>query len=488
MDEAIKTKSVCPECGMVIGASLVRRDSSIMMEKDCPIHGHFEERCYGAEQFGRLGKYFEMLHSLKKPEKASDLPNCGPCREHFTKTILGLIDVTNRCNLNCSYCFANARKCGYLYEPSISQIRGMLKLLRGQDPPCTAVLFSGGEPTMRDDLPEIIGIASDMKFDTLVATNGYRIARDLEYVKRLVKARLSIVYLSFDGFTEKSNPEKKNHLIIDKILKNCREAGNLGIVLVPAAIKGRNGDEAFKFVQFAIKNSDVIRGVNFQPISFCGKMDPEKRKEMRYLVSDLIDDLERQSGGLLKKGDFYPIPVTVPLSKFVEAVEGKNAVTFSVNPFCGSATYLFTDNDGNTVPLTRFLDVEKFNGCLEKYAGEIRGKNIAEKALLIGKAMKDAISCVDKDRVPKGLDIASIIFNVLSTRGDMPALNDFHHRMTFVGSMHFQDKYNMDFERVKYCGIHYVTPDLSKIPFCTYNNFDYREKTERRFSTPLDSR
>ncbi len=34
--------------------------------------------------------------------------NCGICSDHETATVLGLIDVTNRCNLKCPVCFANA--------------------------------------------------------------------------------------------------------------------------------------------------------------------------------------------------------------------------------------------------------------------------------------------------------------------------------------------------------------------------------------------
>ena len=58
--------------------------------------------------------------------------------------------------------------------------------------------------------------------------------------------------------------------------------------------------------------------------------------------------------------------------------------------------------------------------------------------------------------------------------------------MMYVGAMHFQDSYNYDFERVKRCSIHYVTPDCRIIPFCAYNSgMEARKEVESKFSIPL---
>jgi len=212
------------------------------------------------------------------------------------------------------YCFANAKRSGYLYEPSLQQIRSMFSSLEKREPNCKAVLFSGGEPTIRNDLPDIVQMASDLGFEVkLLATNGYRLANDLEYMKRLNDAGSCLLYLSFDGFSDGTNHEKKNHLFMDKLLENCRRS-KMQIVLVPAICR-ENAHEAFRFIQFASENSDVIRGVNFQPISFCGRMEPEERKALRYTISDLCLDIEKQSNGILREEDFYPVPSVVPLQK-----------------------------------------------------------------------------------------------------------------------------------------------------------------------------
>lgn len=79
----------------------------------------------------------------------------------------------------------------------------MMETLRNEKPvPCSAIQFSGGEPTVRDDLPEIIELAQELGFAHIqLASNGVRLANSPEYCKRLKDATLRTVYLAFDGIT-----------------------------------------------------------------------------------------------------------------------------------------------------------------------------------------------------------------------------------------------------------------------------------------------
>ncbi len=106
--------------------------------------------------------------------------DCGICSNHLTGTLLANIDLTNRCNMACPICFADAG--GRVYEPTLDQVRAMMQVLRSEEPvPCPAVQFSGGEPTVRDDLPEIVAMAKQMGFSQIqLATNGLRLAASLD--------------------------------------------------------------------------------------------------------------------------------------------------------------------------------------------------------------------------------------------------------------------------------------------------------------------
>ncbi len=116
--------------------------------------------------------------------------NCGLCSDHESHTILGLIDVTNRCNLLCPVCFANAAVSGSLYEPTFEEIRQMLQNLRNNLPvPAPAIQYAGGEPTVRKDIVELVKLAREEGFThTQIATNGIRLAKDLN-LSMILKSR-----------------------------------------------------------------------------------------------------------------------------------------------------------------------------------------------------------------------------------------------------------------------------------------------------------
>jgi uncharacterized radical SAM superfamily Fe-S cluster-containing enzyme len=78
----------------------------------------------------------------------------------------------------------------------------MLKFLKKGDLPPLAVMFAGGEPTVRNDIVEIVKMAHDLKFMILLATNGIRMSNDSGLVRNLKEAGLNIVYLQFDGLTD----------------------------------------------------------------------------------------------------------------------------------------------------------------------------------------------------------------------------------------------------------------------------------------------
>jgi len=156
-----------------------------------------------------------------------------------------------------------------VYEPSFDEVVSMLNLLRSERPvPAAAVQFSGGEPTMREDLFAIIRKAKELGFNQVqIATNGIKIANTPGYAQQLKDTGLNTVYLHFDGISRQTNPNLKAHM---KAIENLR-AVRLGAVLVPTVIRGRNDHELGDIIRFAARNISVIRGVNFQPVAFTGK-------------------------------------------------------------------------------------------------------------------------------------------------------------------------------------------------------------------------
>ncbi|MCW3135037.1 MAG: radical SAM protein [Methanophagales archaeon] len=486
----MKTKSLCPECLEVIDAEVYESEGRILIKKKCEKHGEFDDVYWSdAALYNKFSKWrYEGKAGITLTKTDTGCPfDCGLCPEHKSSTALALIDLTNRCNQRCPTCFANAAVTGYVYEPTMEQLREMMELLRSEMPPCPAVQFAGGEPTIRAGFEDIVKMARELGFSHIqVATNGIALAKSEAFCSRLKEAGLHTVYLQFDGVTEepykklRGIPALKTKL---KAIESCRRGGLKSVVLVPTLMRGVNDDQMGDIVRFAAENLDIVKGVNAQPIAFEGRVDESERKKGRITIPDFINLLEEQTDGEIPKESFYPVPFVLPVSYFVEAWKKVPQLEFTVHPHCGAATYVFVEN-GRFTPITEFIDVEGFMEFLLDTAEEISKSRIGKIRAIAGLASA-LRRFIDKDKAPKGIDSVTSLSSILGI-GNREALAEFHRKALFIGAMHFQDAYNFDLERVKRCGIHYATPDHRIIPFCSYNAI-HRPSVEKAFSVPLHS-
>ncbi len=487
-----QVKSLCPECLKIINALILEENGEVVIKKTCPVHGEFKDVYWSdSHQYRRFLRFWHDGEGVANPLVSSNgnCPfECGVCPGHKTTTILANIDVTNRCNQRCPVCFANAAASGYLYEPSKGEIRRMMELLRSERPvPCPAIQFAGGEPTMREDIVELVEMAEEMGFAQIqMATNGVKLAQSLELCQRLNSAGLRTIYLQFDGVDEAPYHKTRGYNALPlklRAIENCRKAGLTSVTLVPTLAKGVNDDQVGKIIRFALENLDVIKAVNFQPVSFTGRINQEERLEKRITIPDLFRLIEEQTQGEITGGDFYPVPFVTAVSHFVTAEEGEPNVEFTVHPHCGTGTYVYYE-DGRMIPITRFIDVEGLMEYLDRLAQEGTGKiKSIEKIKRRGKLAAALPRFIDTKMAPKSVDFKKLFLNIFR-EGSTEATREFHRHTLFLGAMHFMDLYNLDLERVQRCGIHYATPDGRIIPFCTYNSL-HRQEVERKFVRPL---
>ncbi len=464
------TSSICPECLVTISAEIFDEDGKVWISKECKKHGRFDDLYWGStEMYRKAERFAKDGRGVSNPSITKKNPvcpkDCGLCSMHKSHTALANLVMTNRCDLSCWYCFFYAKRMGYIYEPTMEELEEMVKNLVNEKPtPCNAIQLTGGEPTLRDDVVELVRICKRYGVDHVqLNTNGIRLSHDLEMLKKVREAGVNTLYLSFDGVTAKTNP--KNHWEIPGVLDNCRKAGEMGIVLVPTVIRSRNDHEMGDMLRFAFRNNDVVRGVNYQPVSLVGRISRAERKKMRITIPDAIQKIEEQTDGQVGKEDFYPVPTPYSFSNFVNALTGKPQYELTSHFACGMATYIFND-EGKMLPITRFVDVEGLLEYLDEKAEELKaGKS---KYIVGTKLLYRLGSFIDKGRGPKGFSLAKLLYNTLM-KHDYRALGELQHRSLFVGMMHFQDKYNFDMERVKRCCIHYAMTDGRIVPFCTFN-------------------
>ena len=487
-----QTVSLCPVCKKRIRAEIYEENGEVRIKKECPEHGFFDDVYWSdAEMFKKAEKWAvdgDGVENPKFPVVEGCPYDCGLCDIHKTPTLLANIDITNRCNLRCPICFANANAAGYVYEPSYKEIVAMLRMLMENRPKPYAVQFSGGEPTIHPDFFKIIKAASDLGFSQVqVATNGIKLTEE-GFAQKMLDAGMKTVYLQFDGTDEHVYEAARGRPLFEikkKAVEACRNTKPtpLSTVLVPTIVKTINDDQIGKILKFAIENIDVIRGVNFQPVSFTGRIEDEDRKRQRFTIPDLAKKIEEETNGIISRNDWYSVPCVVPLFELAMALDHVERAEFTIHPHCGAATYIFVKDD-EIIPITRFIDVDGFLEDARRIAEEIKDSKFA-KVKGVAKSLK-LLKYIDERKAPEGMKIKEIMREFLGKR-DRGTLAKFHWKSLYLGAMHFQDSYNYDIERVMRCGIHYATPDGRIIPFCAYNGGPtYREEVERRFSVPLE--
>lgn len=460
----------------------------IYLEKTCPLHGTFEDVYWGdAELFKWFyGNWFNAQYigtGLVNPHTkiVEGCPlDCGICPQHKTQTVLGIIDVTNRCNMACPICFAYAGVANYVYEPSYTQIVDMIKLLRANQPwACNALQFSGGEPTLRNDLPDLILEAKKAGITHIeVNTNGLRLVEDVEYFQRLRDAGMDTLYLQFDGLREDISKQLRSRTnlvpIKQQVIKTARDIGLHSVVLVVTLAKDVNDHDLGDILQYAIENHDVIRCVNIQPISMAGRARKEQLRKLRITIPDAIKLIEDQTGSAISRWDWRPVNWPLSVAKGMEVIKNRMYPKFSMHPMCGAATFIIVEKDSSYKPITKYVNVDQFADIFwDIYYSGVKGKKTLAKMKLL-----KLLPMVKSELV------RSLLKNVL-TKGSYKALGNFMRRLIMIGIMHFQDVWNIDLERVQRCAIHYATPDGKIRSFCTYNSI-YRSEVENQFAIPLE--
>lgn len=434
-----RTKSVCPVCLKVIQADKVTgTDGNIYMKKCCPDHGEFSSLIWE----DNLASYmrWSITSSVNEPPvngTAADRGcpyDCGLCTEHLRKGCCMLLELTNRCNLHCPVCFAAAgEKAPRDLKPE--EIERQYDFLMAHGGPFN-IQLSGGEPTMRDDLPEIIRLGRKKGFTFFqLNTNGIRLAEEAGYAEKLKEAGLNTVFLQFDGLNDEVYTVLRGRALLGvkrKAIENCSAAG-LGIVLVPVIAQGVNEDEVGEILRFALDCMPAVRGVHFQPISYFGRCGLE-RPEKPVTIPRMLRLIEEQTDGLMKCEDFGGGGAENPYCSFHASYMRRPEGGLKLLKKKASSCCCCTTSDDSRTFVANQWDGESEKLCLPD--GEMSETSSLDEFL--EQARKNTLA---------------------------------------VSGMIFQDAYNLDLDRLKRCYICEVDSESGMVPFCAYNLTDVNGKS-----------
>lgn len=420
--------SICPECLVRIGGRLVSRGDSVFLEKQCPEHGSFETRVWqGTPSFESWFRPKLPYYGGVRQKMGEGCPfDCGLCEHHTQRTCTALVEITARCNLQCPVCFADSG--GIEPDPDQEILRIMFEDIYAQTGGCNLQL-SGGEPTVRKDLVQVVRLAKAAGFQFIqLNTNGLALAADPELCHQLQQAGLSSVFLQFDGVDDNAFIALRGKPLFETkclAIENIAAAG-IGIVLVPTVVRGVNTRQLWDIVSFGLEHQPHIRGVHFQPISYFGRF-PEEFKPDHVTLPEIMTGLEKQSDGVLNVADFRPPGCEHALCSF-------------------SAKYL-KHEDGRLMKLgSGGCD------CSPSPAEEGALQSIGVTARQWGgvEIQGDVSDCGPKDELGQFLQRART------------------HTFS-ISAMAFQDCWSLNLDRLQGCCIHVAQPGGQLIPFCAFN-------------------
>ena len=401
------TRSLCPECLRQLRAAIVAHDDgTVWMERTCPDHGFFQAYIWpDAEHYLRF-RELALPAIAPKAMRAMQAPcpfSCGICSHHVRRPTQVGIELTQRCNLKCPVCFMSSKSADD--ELATEDFRAIFETIRDNAGADCGVNLTGGEPTVRPDLPEIVRIGHEVGIRSIeISTNGIVLARDGKYLQALADAGISGIYLQFDGTTpEPYLATRGTDLLALKLqaIEACRAHG-VQVVLAMTIVGGVNDDQIGDVVRFALENNDVVAGIGLQPAFTSGRFEVREAKPLT--MGDVIFALEKQTDGLIRVDDVIPLGCSHPL--------------------CDAGTYLARVGD-SFLPVTRDLSRAEYLAAYDPMS-------------------------------PQG----AVLWDIAARR--MPG---FKGGLSLI-IMDYMDKTNIDLERLEQCSMFHATVDKRLVPFC----------------------
>src|SRR5580658_5195667 len=370
-----------------IKAQIIERDGKILMVKECPKHGRFEDLMAMDPAFF---KHLEDVFPGRDIRAHADekLHNHGTSTIKHGRGSVLTIDLTNRCNMMCDPCFMDANQVGFVHELSWEDIKTMLDNAISIKPRRQmSVQFSGGEPTLSPYFLVAVRYARKVGYNSVqAATNGIEFAKSFEFAEQAAEAGMRYAYLQFDGIGNAANDHRAVGNLFDVKLKAIDNLHTAGVEIVPVVtiVNGINNEQVGRIIQFALDNPKKIGFLSFQPVSFTGRdeaVTDERREAQRYTLSHLAHDVKGQTGLGEPSRDWFPISFMGTFSDWADVMHANDAkndwgqLSCGCHPNCGTGMAMMIDKETKeAVPVTAFLKGDQLAKDISKVNDAARSK------------------------------------------------------------------------------------------------------------------
>jgi len=331
-----ETKSICEICNRVIPAHVVEKDGKTFINKECSEHGKSTHE-----------------HVWDDPEIYKGLSKITVLERSAAQII---VDTTRKCNLNCLICFANANQ----YKGNEFKQKDLDRLKDYQ-----LIFLSGGEPTVRKDLDQLIKRCVKNGQKPVLFTNGVKLTNK-KYLKKLHRAGLRSVLFQFDSLDDNDCQYVRGKKLVKEKIKALK---NLNDFKIPVSIwsvimKNRNLKDIEKLHRFVLKYP-CVKTVSAIPIWQIGRYNPDD-----FLPpSTIIKKLCKIYG--VQKSDFISTTrLLCNLDRFLSLLNSQRGRLFGV---CMIKLLLFKHKD-KYIPITKVLDVNGINKRIENICQKPQGK------------------------------------------------------------------------------------------------------------------
>ena len=210
------------------------------------------------------------------------------------------ISLTDRCNLNCSYCNPLMLRTEYINKEEILSFEEIYRLIRifSEFFNVKKVRFTGGEPLARKGfVPFLKGLKklkNEFGFQTAITTNGVLLAEKLDDI---INSGLDGINISLDSFIPDifKNITGKNelHKVLLAIYR-AKEMSLKNLKLNCVVMRGVNDNEILRFAEFAVKNDINVRFIEYMPFTnngwnegtFISSAQIKKIIEAKYILEE----------------------------------------------------------------------------------------------------------------------------------------------------------------------------------------------------------